>query len=77
MHRRYQREEKKEMIPIHQFVGFTGDCTWIHAQPVAMVREVHTPPLVRRIPEGSPTVLYFLGVCSVILKLLRPCLGKF
>jgi hypothetical protein len=46
MHRQYGWEEKKETIPIHQFAVFAGGGTWIHAPPVAVVREVHALPLV-------------------------------
>jgi hypothetical protein len=68
---------------------FAGDGTWIHAPPVAVVREVHAPPVavVRevhappvfpQIPDGFPAVtVMFGGMYPVILELLRFCLVNF
>jgi hypothetical protein len=48
---------------------FAGDGTWINAPPVAVVREVHAPPLFLQILEGFPAAsCYFLGVSAVILE---------
>jgi hypothetical protein len=52
MHRRYEREEKKETIPIHQLLVFAGDGTWIHA-----------PPVFLQIPDGFPAVTVMFGEC--------------
>jgi len=57
---------------------FAGDGTWIHAPPVAVVREVHAPPVFPQIPDGFPAVtVMFGGMYPVILELLRFCLVNF
>jgi len=77
MRRRYKREEKKETIPIHQCAGLRRR-RHVHAPPVAVVSEVHAPPVFPQIPDGFPAVtVMFGGMYPVILELLRFCLVNF